>query len=216
MAYADRNQTGTRLATAIFVAGATALMMVGLVAALSFHFMKKTKHNTDVIDVPKEPDKPKDEPKPKKVDTPKPVDTPKVVIQKPIVQTPPVVTAQRVETVTEVKKPVEVVIPKEEPKKPPERHLATAAKQTGGEITDEDFPDSAKSRGESGTSTAHFTVGTDGRVASCNAAGASPSLDAEACKLILKRFRFKPALDDAGSPIVQEFTRRIKWQVQDQ
>jgi protein TonB len=56
-------------------------------------------------------------------------------------------------------------------------------------------------------------IGTDGRITDCNASGASPALDAKTCELIIRRFRFKPALDGGGSPIAESRSQRVTWRL---
>jgi protein TonB len=91
--------------------------------------------------------------------------------------------------------------------------VAQRATQRGGSISDEDYPSSSIRNEEAGTSVATFTIGTDGKVTSCNASGASPTLDAETCKLIIRRFRFKPALDTSGQPIAETKSQRVTWRL---
>jgi protein TonB len=59
----------------------------------------------------------------------------------------------------------------------------------------------------------YLTVGTDGRAHDCRIA--RPSKDDAAnqitCKLAIKRFRFRPATDDAGNPVVSTFGWQQKW-----
>ena len=64
-----------------------------------------------------------------------------------------------------------------------------------------------------GRVTVSFTIGTDGKVVACNASGASPTLDAETCKLIIRRFRFKAALDTSGQPIEETKSQRVTWRL---
>ena len=58
-----------------------------------------------------------------------------------------------------------------------------------------------------------LTVGTDGRPTACKVA--RPSRDAEAnaitCRLALQRFRFRPATNAAGEPVVATFGWRQRW-----
>jgi periplasmic protein TonB len=84
--------------------------------------------------------------------------------------------------------------------------------QTRGAISDADYPSSAQRNEESGTSIARFTIGTDGRVTDCNASGASATLDATTCRLIISRFKFKPATS-GGSPVSSSKTVRITWRL---
>jgi protein TonB len=91
--------------------------------------------------------------------------------------------------------------------------VAERAVQRGGSISDEDYPSSSIRNEEQGTSVATFTIGTEGRVVACNASGASPTLDAETCKLIMRRFRFKPAKDASGQPIEETKSQRVTWRL---
>jgi periplasmic protein TonB len=83
-----------------------------------------------------------------------------------------------------------------------------------GSISNDDYPASAKRNEESGTSVATFTIGPDGRVVSCNASGAGGTLDAETCRLIIRRFRFKPAMGSDGSPMSETKTQRVTWRLE--
>jgi len=99
------------------------------------------------------------------------------------------------------------------PSPPPPPRVAERAVQRGGSITDEDYPSSSIRNEEAGTVVATFTVGTDGKVVACNASGASPTLDAETCKLIMRRFRFRPAKDASGQPIEETRSQRVTWRL---
>jgi protein TonB len=85
--------------------------------------------------------------------------------------------------------------------------------QKGGSISDEDYPSSSIRNEEAGTSVATFTIGPDGKVGSCSASGASATLDAETCKLILRRFRYKPAMGADGQPMSETKTQRVTWRL---
>jgi protein TonB len=58
-----------------------------------------------------------------------------------------------------------------------------------------------------------LTVGTDGRPTDCKVA--RPSRDSEAnaitCRLALERFRFRPATDGSGQPVVSTWGWQQKW-----
>ena len=58
-----------------------------------------------------------------------------------------------------------------------------------------------------------FTVGTDGRVDSCSTVTSSGSseLDAETCRLIQRRFRYKPAEDPNGNKITETKVQGVTW-----
>lgn len=58
-----------------------------------------------------------------------------------------------------------------------------------------------------------LTVGTDGRASACRVA--RPSRDAQAdaitCRLAVERFRFRPATDPSGRPIVSTYGWQQRW-----
>ena len=58
-----------------------------------------------------------------------------------------------------------------------------------------------------------LTVGTDGRPTACKVARASrdAAADAITCRLALERFRFKPALDANGAPVVATYGWQQRW-----
>jgi protein TonB len=97
------------------------------------------------------------------------------------------------------------------PPPPPPRAVATkAVARSGGAIDDSFYPPSAIRNEESGTSVASFVIGTDGRVQSCSASGATPSLDAETCRQINK-WRYKPAVGSDGQPIAEPRRQNVRW-----
>lgn len=58
-----------------------------------------------------------------------------------------------------------------------------------------------------------LTVGTDGRPTACKVARASRdgAADAITCRLAMERFRFRPALDASGAPVVATYGWRQRW-----
>jgi periplasmic protein TonB len=65
-----------------------------------------------------------------------------------------------------------------------------------------------------GTSaTIALTVGTDGRATACRIVRASPfpETDAITCRLALERFRFRPAIDRDGNPVVATYGWRQEF-----
>lgn len=58
-----------------------------------------------------------------------------------------------------------------------------------------------------------LTVGTDGRVSACKIWRASgvPEADTITCKLARERFRFRPATDAAGNPVVSDYGWEQRW-----
>ena len=96
------------------------------------------------------------------------------------------------------------------------QHLLQAAQAKGNIaalFSDDDYPESAKSRGEQGTTSVALTIGTDGRVAGCsiNSSSGSNTLDSTTCSVIKRRARYSPAKDQNGQPIQGTGSARIKW-----
>lgn len=214
MAYADQDQgiSTNRIITIGIVALLHAGLGYALVTGLAFDAAKQVFEDLKTFDVeeeiPEEPEEPP--PPPEKLDIPPP---PKVTAPPPVNVTPVISTNTQAVVITPSAPPAPPPPPPAPPAPPPPAapKVAQKATQRGGSITNDDYPPSAVRNEESGVSVATFTVGTDGKVTSCNASGASATLDAEACKLIIRRFRFKPALDTSGSPIEETKTQRIRW-----
>ena len=210
MAYADQEPSGRK----IFAIGAVALLHAGvgyaLVTGLAYNAAKQVYEDLKTFDVaPEEPEKPEEPPPPPpKVDLPPP---PKVTVPPPVVTTN-VQSTNTLPPLTQSAPPAPPAPPAAPPPPAPPK-VAQRATQRGGSISDEDYPSSSIRNEEAGTSVATFTIGTDGKVSSCNASGASPTLDAETCKLIIRRFRFKPALDTSGQPIAETKSQRVTWRL---
>lgn len=211
MAYADQQMSTNRMVAI----GIVALLHVGLgyalVTGLAYDAAKVVFEDLEVFDVqedkPEEPEKPP--PPPEKIDLPPP---PKVNLPPPVVQAPPVTTNTMPVNITPQAPPAPPP-PPPPPPPPAAPKVAEKAVQRGGSISDEDYPSSSIRNEESGTTIARFTIGTDGKVVDCNASGASPALDAETCKLIMRRFRFKPAKDENGNPIQETRSQRVTWRL---
>lgn len=176
---------------------------------------KISTYNVPVI-VPPEPVDPLPTPLPKQAQTPTPIMAPKPVIDVPTtpseIRTTPTVPPVTFDTPPP---PVPIIIAPTAPitivAEP--SGSATRATRRSGSISDDDYPPAAVRAEEQGRSTATFTIGTDGRVSSCSAAGAGPILDAETCKLIQRRFRFTAAKDAGGSPVAETKTQSIEWRL---
>jgi periplasmic protein TonB len=211
MAYADQEMSTGRIVSI----GIVALLHIGvgyaLVTGLAYNAATAIMEDLKTFDVtPEEPEEPEEPPPPpEQVDLPPP--PPQVSAPPPPIQT----NIQSTNTIT-VAPPPPPGPPPPPPVAPPPPgppKVATRAVQRGGSISDEDYPSSSIRNEEAGTSVASFTIGTDGKVNACSASGASPTLDAETCKLIMRRFRFKPALDAGGSPVEERKTQRVTWRL---
>lgn len=208
MAYTDKKgMTPARFWSIVLVVILHIFLGYAFITGLAYSVVKKVAKDLKTFDVKEEAPPPEELPPPPP--PPKDLPPPPVTIPPPIVQT---------QTVTQapvfVPQPPPMTYPPPAPPPPPPPPrpvVASKAVQRGGSISDEDYPSAAIRAEESGVSVATFVIGTDGKVQSCNANGASSSLDAETCKLIMRRFRFKPATDAGGSPVPETRTQRVRW-----
>ena len=96
---------------------------------------------------------------------------------------------------------------------------ATKPVRLRGKIENSDYPVSASTEQAGGSVSVVFTVERDGSVSGCRVARSSgrPDLDATTCRLIERRFVYKPATDGGGRPI-QSIVRTVftyDWQVRE-
>jgi len=89
----------------------------------------------------------------------------------------------------------------------------TDAEWISGQIGNSDYPPQAADRGAQGTVRTEITVAPNGRISGCQVIRSSgdPDLDATTCRLILRRFRFRPATDDAGRTIADTVEYDQEW-----
>ncbi|MBV8687555.1 MAG: TonB family protein [Alphaproteobacteria bacterium] len=89
------------------------------------------------------------------------------------------------------------------------------ARQIAGSIGEEDYPRRAYEAHVSGTVLIRFVVTPDGRVGDCAVTRSSGSaeLDQTTCRLIRRRFRYRPARDAAGRPVAETIAGRQVWEV---
>lgn len=84
-----------------------------------------------------------------------------------------------------------------------------------GKLSFSDLPDNAIRPGEEAVVGVRYTVGIDGRVSGCRITEPShiPAVDAMACRLIVKRFRFRPARDESGRPTPADVVETHGWSI---
>lgn len=82
-----------------------------------------------------------------------------------------------------------------------------------GRIDDDDYPAAASRAKIGGDVETRFTILPTGRVIACRITRSSgdASLDATTCRLIEKRFRFKPATNANGEPVASQYGWRQSW-----
>lgn len=84
----------------------------------------------------------------------------------------------------------------------------------GGKIKDSDYPSEARAIRARGTTETEIRVSADGRPAGCSVTRSSGNgaLDATTCRLVLQRFRFRPARDATGRTIAGVVDYDQEWQ----
>jgi protein TonB len=84
-----------------------------------------------------------------------------------------------------------------------------------GSIDDGDYPRRAYDDRVTGTVFIAFTVDVDGRARDCRVTRSSGSraLDETTCRLIEKRFRYRPARDGGGRPVASTIRGEQEWAI---
>ncbi|MFN4222329.1 MAG: TonB family protein [Novosphingobium meiothermophilum] len=92
--------------------------------------------------------------------------------------------------------------------------LARKAEKIAGDIKSaRDYPAASRDDRIGKRVVIVLTVGTDGRVSKCRVWRPSgvPDADAVTCRLAQERFRFRPATDSEGNPVVSEYGWEQRW-----
>jgi len=96
-------------------------------------------------------------------------------------------------------------------------HSAGAVPKTmpGTWVTTDDYPPSAVRAGIEGRTSFRLDIGADGRPGNCTvlASSGSDDLDKTACRKLMNRARFKPALDSAGNPTATTYSGGVTWKL---
>lgn len=82
-----------------------------------------------------------------------------------------------------------------------------------GQIDDDDYPGEASRLRVGGDVETRFTVLPSGRVTGCRITRSSgnAALDATTCRLLERRFRFKPATNASGEPVASQYGWQQSW-----
>lgn len=214
MAYADQQMSGNRITALIVVAIIHIVLGYALVTGLAYEGAAKLIKKVTAIDIKEEVKKDEPPPPPKKITAPPPPVAPPVRIN--VSTTPPQIT-----TVQTPPPPAPIVLapapsapvapppPRIQPKGPSPKG------QPGNWANSNDYPSRALREEKEGVTRFRVTVGTDGRVASCDVTGSSGSseLDSATCSLITRRGRFTPATDGEGQPTSGTWASSVRWQI---
>ena len=90
------------------------------------------------------------------------------------------------------------------------------ARKISGRIYDRDYPKAAARAGIGGTVWVRYTVRTDGRASDCRVTRSSGNadLDAVTCRLVTKRFRYRPGTDAGGQAIMSSVEEDHTWVIE--
>lgn len=221
MAYADRNNSGSRLVAIIIVAILQGALAYAFITGLAQNFVKKAQEKLNTFDVappPPPPDQPPPPPPPDQPLQPPPVVTPPAAV---VIQQPSPVVINTVSTPPPVYTPAPPA-PPAPPPAPPAPKLAQGAQARGNPqdwFPNDYYPPAAKRAGIGGRVTVMVAVGTNGKVTSCHVVSSSGNqdLDDTTCKLAQRFGKYKPALDNSGQPIeTQVRLGPIRWEVKDE
>lgn len=212
MAYADQSISSRRMVAIVLVALFHAVIGYAFITGLAYNVVKKVAEDLKTFDVQEEPPPPPEEPPPPPPEQkfePPPMVAPPPIVQAPVVVSPPVQITQQA--------PV-VITPAAPPA--PKPSMATPPQPRGRPqewLTTDDYPSSAMREGVQGVTGYRLEIGADGRASGCNVTSSSGSsiLDDTTCRLLMRRARFKPALDQGGNPIASSYSGRTRWQIPD-
>lgn len=217
MAYADQPTMTPRKAVAL---GMVVLLHVflgyALITGLAIDVVKKVAKDLKVVDIKDQPPPPEQKPPPPPPEPSNVPPPPPLVAPPPIVQTQSV--APPMVSVPVPPPPAPVVVTPAAPPAPPAPVISKAAAAKGNPqswVTTDDYPPSALREERQGVSGIAWTINEQGRVENCRvtSSSGSPDLDEAACRLVTRRGRYTPAVDQSGNPIKSTDARRFRWQI---
>jgi periplasmic protein TonB len=218
MSYAQRKEIGgNRTLAIILVVVIQFALGYAIVTGLAYNVIKKAAEDLKTFDVEEQPPPPEEPPPPPKdmPDVPPPPTMPPPMIR---MQSPPP-PIQVIEAPVPPIRPVIVAPPP--PMAPPPPRKTQSATSAKGDLrtlfSADDYPASAQAAGAEGTARASLTIGTDGRVASCNITQSTgnSALDSATCNILRRRAKFVPARDSNGNATTDTVnTPSIVWRLE--
>lgn len=226
MAYADRDNSGSRVVAVVIVSILMAALGYAFVTGLAYKYVKTVAEKLNTFDVappppPPPPDEPPPPPPPDQPQTPPPVVSPPPIVQNPNPPPPQVQTVQtpppRIDF-TPVAAPPAPPAPPAAPAKPSLGAKAKLRSNLGDIFTEDYYPSSAKREGIQGRVAVTLSIGANGRVTDCKVSGSSGNgeLDSVTCRLAVRSVRFDPAKDTNGTPIDSTQSIAVRWQLRDE
>lgn len=217
MAYGDTVDPKSRVISVILVGVITFLLGWLLVSGLAIDVAKQVMKKLDVIDI-QEPPPPEEPPPPPPPDTRLPPPTRIEVSVSPVPQVSPNTVAPT-PYVAPAPAPTPIAVGPPAPPATPDR--SRPARARGNEsswVTTDDYPSSAQREGAEGVTGTRLSVNAEGRATSCDVTSSSgnSALDQAACRNLIRRARYDPALDRDGNPTTYTVTKRVRWQLPDE
>jgi protein TonB len=142
-----------------------------------------------------------------------------VVVPPPIVQAPNI---QQAPVIMSVPRPPPMVVSPPAPPPPPPPPVPTVSKAAAAKgdparwFTTDDYPPRALREGAEGSTRIAWDINNQGRAENCRVLSSSGSadLDDASCRVILRKGRYSPALDQNGNPMkVTNQQRTVRWQI---
>ncbi|WP_317629339.1 energy transducer TonB [Sphingomonas nostoxanthinifaciens] len=193
-----------------------ALIGYAFITGLAFNVIKKAAQDLKVVDVQDQPPPPEQKPPPPPPD--QKVEPPPVVAPPPIVQTPAISAPAIVSVPTPPPAPVITPAAPPAPPPPPPPVVSKAAGAKGDPaqwITNDDYPPAALRENREGVTKISWQINEQGKVENCQVteSSGSPDLDETACRLITRRGKYSPAMDQSGRPMRSTAQRNVRWVV---
>lgn len=217
MSYADQPTMSPRKLVSIgLVVLLHALVGYAFINGLAYNVIKNAVAELKTVDVTDQPPPPEQKPPPPPPEQkfePPPVVAPPPIIRTPTIAAPPVITAPTPPPVTP---PPPTVAPPPPPPPPPVVSKAAGAKGDPAQwVTTDDYPPGALRDNREGVVRIKWQINEQGKAENCEviSSSGSPDLDETACRLIVRRGRYSPALDQTGRPIRSTDSRSIRWTI---
>ena len=222
MAYADRNQSGSRVVAIVVVSVLVFAMGYAFVTGLTYNYVKKMQEKLKAFDVQEPPPPPPDEPPPPPPPD-QPLPPPPVVSPPPIVQNPnPPPPQMQTQAVAPPPAPLLPPRPPAPPAPPAPPMIATKVSPKGnpaGWFSNDDYPAAARRANAAGRVSVVLSIDAAGKVSGCRVTSSSGNsdLDDTTCRLATRRGRFSPAKDVNGVAQPSSFTiPGVRWQLTDE
>lgn len=215
MAYADQTMSTRKAVSIGLVVALHAALGYAFITGLAYNVIKKAAQDLKVVDVQEAPPPPEQKPPPPPPE--QKFEPPPIVAPPPVVQTqtiaPPIVSVP-------TPPPAPVITPAAPPAPPPPPppvvSKAAGAKGDPAQwVTSDDYPPAALREEREGVTKVTWQINEQGRIENCQvvASSGSPDLDETACRVLTRRGRYSPALDQAGKPMRTTQSRTIRWQI---